>query len=166
MWNCWIIQSWKSPPHIMKALNTPNSRRKVVYRTINRFKETGKTSDRLILKIFCSQMKKISTIEQARNLQNDRIIPPSIRTISDKSSYIPRVQKALSIMVWAGISAIGGIPLVFVPEGVKINSKTYQELILDPVGKDLSHTVFSGKHFLFQQDGAPAHTSNSTQSWL
>ena len=69
-------------------------------------------------------------------------------------------------MVWAGISAIGGTPLVFVPEGVKINSKTYQELILDPVGKDLSHTVFSGKHFLFQQDGAPAHTSNSTQSWL
>ena len=69
-------------------------------------------------------------------------------------------------MVWAGISAVGRTQLVFVPEGIKINSKTYHEMILDHVVKDLSHTVFSGKPFLFQQDGAPAHTSNSTQGWL
>ena len=65
-------------------------------------------------------------------------------------------------MVWAGISAVGRTPLVFVPKGVKINSKTYQELILGPVAKYLSHTVFSRKPFLFQQDGTSAHTSNST----
>ena len=69
-------------------------------------------------------------------------------------------------MVWVGISAIGRTPLIFVPEGVKINSKTYQDLILEPAVKDLSYTMFSGKAFLFQQDGAPAHTSNTTQDWL
>ena len=69
-------------------------------------------------------------------------------------------------MVWVGISAIGLTPLIFVSEGVKINSKTYQDLILEPVVKNLTHTMFSGESFLFQQDGAPAHTSNSTQDWL
>ena len=35
----------------------------------------------------------------------------------------------LSVMVWAGVSAAGRTPLIFVPTGVKINSKTYQDLI-------------------------------------
>ena len=68
-------------------------------------------------------------------------------------------------MVWAGVLAIRRTPLVFVPPGVKINLISYQELILEPVVKDLSE-MFSGESFLFQQDCAPAHTSNSTQSWL
>ena len=69
-------------------------------------------------------------------------------------------------MVWAGGSAIGRTPLIFVPPGTKISSLSYQELILEPIVKDLNQTMFSGEPFLFQQNGAPAHTSNSTQSWL
>ena len=59
-----------------------------------------------------------------------------------------------------------GTPLIFVPAGVKIDTQTYRELILEPVIQDLSKTMFSGKPFVFQQDGAPAHTSNATQAWL
>ena len=69
-------------------------------------------------------------------------------------------------MVCAGVSTIGRTPLFFVPPGVKVNSISYQRLILEPVVKDLSEMMFSGEFFLFQQDGAPVHTSNSTQSWL
>ncbi|KAI6652393.1 hypothetical protein LOD99_7407 [Oopsacas minuta] len=69
-------------------------------------------------------------------------------------------------MVWAGISVKGRTPLVFVPVGVKINSSTYQKLILKLVVKDLSKTMFNKEPFLFQQDGAPAHTSNISQNWL
>ena len=68
--------------------------------------------------------------------------------------YVPRLQKPLSVMVWAGISASGRTPLVFVPSGVKINISTYRELILEPVVKNLEQTVFNGKSFVFQQDGA------------
>ena len=39
-------------------------------------------------------------------------------------------------------------------------------MILEPVVKNLEQTVFNGKSFVFQQDGAPAHTANSTQDWL
>ena len=66
----------------------------------------------------------------------------------------------------AGMSAVGRTPLKFVPSGVKINSSTYCELILEPVVKNLSRNMFNGESFIFQQDGAPAHTSNASQTWL
>ncbi|KAI6651260.1 hypothetical protein LOD99_5407 [Oopsacas minuta] len=74
--------------------------------------------------------------------------------------------KPLSVMIWAGVSAVGRTPLIFVPAGVKINAKTYKDLTLEPVAKDLSQTMFSGQPFIFQHDGAPAHTAIATQDCL
>ena len=110
--------------------------------------------------------KKLFTIEEASNAQNDRIISSSAHSIPEELHYVARVQKPLSVMVWAGVSGIGRTSLVFVPPGAKINSISYRELILEPVLKDLSQSMFSGESFLFQQDGAPAHISKLTQAWL
>ena len=109
---------------------------------------------------------KLFTIEEATSKQNDRILALKYSSISEKHLYVKRTQKPQSVMVWAGISAKGRTPLIFVPPEVKINSSTYQQLILDPVVKDLSKTMFNKEPFLFQQDGAPAHTSNVSQNWL
>ena len=110
--------------------------------------------------------EKLFTIEEATNKQNDRILAPTSSSITEKHLYVKRTQKPQSVMVWAGISTKGRNPLVFVPVGAKINSSTYQKLILEPVAKDLSKTMFNKEPFLFQQDGAPAHTSNISQNWL
>ncbi|KAI6648777.1 MhmaT1 transposase [Oopsacas minuta] len=118
------------------------------------------------LNSFLFSDEKLFTIEEATNPQNDRIISSSISSIPEELRYVSRIQKPLSVMVWAGISSIGRTPLIFVPAGVKIDTRTYRELILEPVIQDLSKTMFSGKPFVFQQDGAPAHTSNATQAWL
>ena len=107
--------------------------------------------------------EKLFTIEEATNKENDRILAPTYSSITEKHLYVKRTQKPQSVMVWAGISAKGRTPLVFVPVGIKINSSTYQKLILEPVVKDLSKTMFNKESFLFQQDGAPAHTSNISQ---
>ena len=88
--------------------------------------------------------EKLFTIEEASNAQNDRIIASSARAIPEELRYVGRVQKPLSVMVWAGISGICRTPLVFVPPGAKINSISYRELILEPVLKDLSQVMFSG----------------------
>ena len=64
------------------------------------------------------------------------------------------------------VSSVGRTPLVFVPAGVKINAATYKELILQPIVKDLGEMMFENQPFIFQQDGAPAHTAKSTQEWL
>ena len=95
--------------------------------------------------------EKLFTIEEALNSQNDRIIASSVSAITEEVRCVGRIQKPLSVMVWAGVSAIGRTPLVFVPPGVKINSISYQKLILEPEVKDLSEMMFSGESFLFQQ---------------
>ena len=92
--------------------------------------------------------KKIFTVEEVPNSQNDRILSQSISTIHDKFRYVKRVQKPLSVMVWAGVSAVGRTPLVFVPPGVKINALTYQDLILKPFLEDLERIMFNNKPFL------------------
>ena len=95
--------------------------------------------------------EKLFTIEEASNAQNDRIISSNAHSIPEELHFVARVQKPLSVMVWAGVSGIGRTSLVFVPPGAKINSISYRELILEPVLKDLSQSMFSGESFLFNR---------------
>ncbi|KAI6647178.1 hypothetical protein LOD99_8831 [Oopsacas minuta] len=110
--------------------------------------------------------EKLITIENATNKQNDRILAHTSSSITEKHLYVKRTQKPQSVMFCAGISAKGRTPLVFLPVGVKVNPSTYQKLILEPVVKDLSKTMFNIEPFLFQQDSTPTHTSNISQNWL
>ena len=110
--------------------------------------------------------EKLFTVEEASNRQNDRILSTKASVIPEELKLVKRVQKPSSVMVWGGISAVGRTPLVFIPVGVKINALTYQNLILEPILKELKVNMFENQPFLFQQDGAPAHTANSTQEWL
>ncbi|KAI6655673.1 hypothetical protein LOD99_1813 [Oopsacas minuta] len=110
--------------------------------------------------------EKLFTVEDASNRLNERILSTCTAVIPEKYRFVKRIQKRLSVMVWAGISSVGRTPLVFVPSGVKINAATYKELILEPLVKDLGKTMFENSLFVFQQDDAPAHTAKSTQEWL
>ena len=56
------------------------------------------------------------------NSQNDRIIASSTSSIEEKFRYVGRTQKPKSVMVWAGVSAIGRTQLICVPPGMKINA--------------------------------------------
>ncbi|KAI6658361.1 MhmaT1 transposase [Oopsacas minuta] len=229
----WLFENGKAPGEILKLLNMPRSRRKFVYRTILRYKQTGGVKDnarsgrpssvttpRLAKRVrerirrnprrsmrkmavdlqvsrhsiqnvvntkmgmYSFKRKKVhhltDQVKQKRmsrckgllerhevtNSQNDRIISATRASIPEKYRYMSCIQKPHSVMVWAGVSATGRTPLIFVPPGVKINATTYRELILEPVLQNLGQTMFNGEPFIFQQDGAPAHTANSTQTWL
>ncbi|KAI6654439.1 hypothetical protein LOD99_835 [Oopsacas minuta] len=67
--------------------------------------------------------EKIFTIAEATNVQNDRVISIAIPEIPDKFRCISRKIKPLSVMIWAGVSAVGRTPLIFVPAGVKSTRK-------------------------------------------
>jgi inhibitor of nuclear factor kappa-B kinase subunit alpha len=69
------------------------------------------------------------------------------------------------MMVWAGVSHKGKTPLVFIPEGVKVNKEIYKSLILEPHVKPLTHSMFHSRNWTFQQDSAPSHRAKITQSW-
>ena len=247
-----LHRAGKSAPEILKALKFPKTRRSLVYRTIQRYKETGSVKDcasigrprtsttqkmkkkiasrvarnpqrsmrkmaaeleisresvRRVVKrdlglsppklrnihsltdaskeirfkrsrsllrrlaahgldsvVFTDE--KILTFEQAFNRQNDRVLARSVLAIPENIKNVCRTQKPASIMVRAGVSAKGKTPLIFVPQGVKINAKNYEEHILEPVVKNHSETMFQGGQFLLQQDEAPAHASKQAQGWL
>ncbi|KAI6658770.1 Transposase [Oopsacas minuta] len=104
--------------------------------------------------------EKHFTVEQAFNRQNDRILSKSTSTIPDEYRYVKRVQKPLSLMVWARVSSVGRTPLVFVPAGVKINAATCKELILQPIVKDLGEMMFETSRS-YSNKGSPTKRSTT-----
>ena len=64
-------------------------------------------------------------------------------------------------MVWAGITATGKTPLIFIEKGVKINQFIYQKLSTDTVAPWAR--VHSGKtKWTLQQDWDPSHGAKKT----
>ena len=125
----------------------------------------SRAAESVVDKILFSD-EKLFTIEEVTNSQNDRIVSTSVKDIPEEVRFIPKCQKPASVMVWGGISANSRTNLIFVPSGVKINSKTYRDLILETEVKSAGHKLFRNSNWIFQQDGAPAHTANVTQQWF
>ncbi|KAF2361145.1 hypothetical protein FHG87_008100 [Trinorchestia longiramus] len=69
-------------------------------------------------------------------------------------------------MVWAAVTATGRSPLVFVPCGNKLNSERYIYLILESKLLPWATEHFQVSPWSFQQDSAPSHDSNVTQTWI
>ena len=70
-------------------------------------------------------------------------------------------------MFWARIKGNALIGPYKVPEGVKINAKSYCELLdkfLLPWLED--QPLLQRKIFIFQHDNAPAHKAKYTTNWL
>lgn len=109
--------------------------------------------------------EKIFTIEKAFNSQNDRILSKDIKKVPVKEKSVFRRQKPASIMVWAGVTCCGKkTPLIFIPEGVKINKDVYLEMLQSKVLPWVEEETWEGS-YCFQQDGAPSHTAKLVQEW-
>ena len=67
-------------------------------------------------------------------------------------------------MVWAGITATGKTPLVFVDRKVKINGEVYRQLILEDVLGPWAKKHFENRLWTLQQDWAPAHSAKLSLS--
>ncbi|KAI6647742.1 hypothetical protein LOD99_8583 [Oopsacas minuta] len=109
----------------------------------------SRASQSVVNKILFSD-EKLFTIQEVSNPQNDRITSSSVQDIPEQLRFIPRSQKPASVMVWGGISTNSRTNLIFVPSGVKINSKTYRELILDAKVKGLGCKNFGNTSWTFQ----------------
>ena len=108
--------------------------------------------------------EKLFSVEAKFNTQNDRILGKSPKDLPDHLRFVSRRQKPSSVMVWGAISKSWKSPLIFVKEGVKVNTDSYVNDILTPALASMKEK-FKNKSFTFQQDGAPSHTSKKTQKW-
>uniref|UniRef100_A0A914DG88 Tc1-like transposase DDE domain-containing protein n=1 Tax=Acrobeloides nanus TaxID=290746 RepID=A0A914DG88_9BILA len=96
------------------------------------------------------------------NAQNDRRYAESAPNPEERD--VVWTQKPKSVMVWAAVCATGKSPLVFIPQGVKINQQAYREMLYEhflPWARE-----HFGEDWAFQQDSAPAHFARDTQAML
>jgi len=68
------------------------------------------------------------------------------------------------VMVSVGVCYCGKGRLYFIPDKVKINGELYSEMLLPRLVEDCKSLLPSG--FIFQQEGAPAHTAKLAQNWI
>ncbi len=109
--------------------------------------------------------EKIFTVEAFHNFQNDHILVRSFKDIPTEVRGIFRKQKPASVMASAGVMTDGKkSPLIFMPEGVKINKNTYLDMLNDDMLPWLQEN-YQGTDFTFQQGSAPTHGAKITQQW-
>ena len=109
--------------------------------------------------------EKLFSVQQSYNHQNDRVLARSYEAIPGNAGKVFRTQKPASVMVWAAVSERGKTPLVFVPQGIKINKERYIEDILKGALLPWCNSVYGDERWTFQQDGATSHTARITQQW-
>uniref|UniRef100_A0A8R1DJA8 Uncharacterized protein n=1 Tax=Caenorhabditis japonica TaxID=281687 RepID=A0A8R1DJA8_CAEJA len=110
--------------------------------------------------------EKIFTIEPLPNRQNQRQLLSKDDSMSPKRRLAHNRLFPKSVMVWAGITATGKTPLVFIERNVKINSEVYQKIVLMDNLLPWVTQHFAGGPFILQQDWAPSHGSRSTLAVL
>lgn len=106
--------------------------------------------------------EKIFTVDQKFNRQNQRCYAVS----PEKSCIVPKTKFPASVHVLGVVSSEGRImPPHFFKKGETVTKEVYLR-VLQTVVKPWMDLVSDGKPYVFQQDGAPAHTSGIVQEWL
>lgn len=107
--------------------------------------------------------EKMFNIEQSFNTQNHRNW--SEEPIPLEERVVSRQQKPKSVMVWAGVHWTGKTPLIFIPQGVKVNGAAYRQMLSEKVFP-WTQRHFGNQPWTFLQDGASAHKAEETQDLI
>jgi len=109
--------------------------------------------------------EKIFYLNPPVNHQNDRVwAKGGKKNVNTSRLLIERAKFAPHLMVSAGVCYGGKGQLHFVDEQAKVNASYYVTKLLPNLIQDCRH--FLSDNFIFQQDGAPAHTAALAQDWI
>lgn len=118
----------------------------------------GKASGRI--RFFSDE--KMFCLDAKVNRQNDRWIVKNIKDVP----VIGRTKHPSSVHVLMVISSEGHLmPPFFFEKGQSVNTEVYLNVLKQHV-KPWIIKVAGARPYVFQQDGAPAHTSRAVQNWL
>lgn len=106
--------------------------------------------------------EKMFDIDGVYNAQNDRIWASNRAEADKKGGIKPKRKFPQRVMVWLGACSKGVTPLVILDNG-SVNHHRYIDEVL-PVAKKYGNKMF-GNNWIFQQDGARAHTHRLSQQW-
>jgi hypothetical protein len=97
------------------------------------------------------------------NSQNHRVYAVQKSDVREEL-VMEKQQFPRTVMVWAGASSKGKLPLIFCEDGCKINAHNYRDDILGKVIPK-ANRLHRGD-WILQQDSAPSHRAHSTQSYI
>jgi hypothetical protein len=110
--------------------------------------------------IFFSDEKNFSQ-DQKVNRKNNRWLCADISEVP----IVMATKFPATVMVLGVVSNEGDVmPPHFFQKGLKINAQEYLK-VMEEVVKPWMDGVANGRHYVFQQDGAPAHNAKVTQDW-
>ena len=109
--------------------------------------------------------EKLFTVQAEFNPQNHRVLAETSEEAFANGRTIHQASHPASVMVFGAVCADGKSPLLFVDQGVKINKEVYISQILEKTLLPWAQKHFNGRRWVFQQDGAPAHTAKLSQQW-
>ena len=109
--------------------------------------------------------KKFFSVEQAHNVQNDRVLASGSSEADKKGCIVSRTQNPAGVMVWAGVSFLGIKELYFVKNGIKINANNYVTNILQAEVLLWTQQTYPNQNWIFPQDSALAHQARTTQEF-
>ena len=107
--------------------------------------------------------ENLFTVEAAFIHQHDRVLSKSLLDIPLCLSVKLRVKiikKPASVMVLTAVCSEGKSPLIFFPEGVKINHDVNINKILEGGPMPRVSEMHPNANLTFQQDGVNSHTAN------
>jgi hypothetical protein len=96
--------------------------------------------------------------------EQPRVVCGQEAGIDPQRLLVQRAKFSAHVMVSAGVSFAGKGRLHFVPDKTKIDANYYVNNLLPSLVDDCENLMPGD--FIFQQDGAPAHTARLTQDWL
>ena len=109
--------------------------------------------------------EKIFYIDPPINSQNNRVWSRGKKCdVAQSRLLVQRAKFSARVMVSAGVYLGGRGRLHVVDEKTKINSDYYTGNLLPKLIEDCNANL--KRRFIFQQDGAPAHTSGQSQEWI
>lgn len=112
--------------------------------------------------------EKLFTVDSVSNSRTNRYISPKKASdVPDNIRFTFRTKHPAGVMVFGLVASDGRkMDPVFIKEGLKVNTDVYLEILKDHVLPWITSTYDEETNVVFQQDGAPAHTSKKTQNWL
>jgi hypothetical protein len=109
--------------------------------------------------------EKIFYLNPPINSQNNRVWSTGRkRDISQQRLLVERAKFSAHVMVSAGVCFGGKGRLHFVADKAKVNAEYYITNLLPRLVEDCRNVA--PNDFIFQQDGAPAHTARLAQEWI
>jgi hypothetical protein len=108
--------------------------------------------------------EKTFTVDPVFNKQNDRVV--SFGQDVSKVRYVSTTKHPASVMMLGVVASNGEkMPPVWFPTGYRLTAADYRDILSTKV-LPWVRKITKKADFVFQQDGAPAHTAKTVQEWL